>query len=246
MGKLWHRRFGHLGHDNLYKLQSKSMVTGISVAAAKFKEKQKEVCEPCILAKHHRLPFPASSTASTKPMQLIHVDVCGPLEETSSGGARYLATFLDDFSKLSTVEPVASKSDVAGKVKEVIQKLETQSGQKLQTVRTDRGSEYLNTELDSYYKRKGVVHQTTAPYTPEQNGAAERFNRTLGFRVSSMRVFGSRAYVHVPKQLRYKLDPLSQAGTFLGYEPHSKAYRVLLEDGKMGQYLLKGIKECHL
>ena len=48
-----------------------------------------------------------------------------------------------------------------------------------------------------------------------------------------MRVFGSRAYVHVPKQLRYKLDPLSQAGTCLGYEPNSKAYRVLLEDGKM-------------
>ena len=48
-----------------------------------------------------------------------------------------------------------------------------------------------------------------------------------------MRVFGARAYVHVPKQLRYKLDPLSQAGTFLGYEPNSKAYRVLLEDGKM-------------
>ena len=48
-----------------------------------------------------------------------------------------------------------------------------------------------------------------------------------------MRVFGARAYVHVPKQLRYKLDPLSQAGTFLGYEPTSKAYRVLLADGKM-------------
>ena len=279
--ELWHRRFGHLGYDNLYKLQSKSMVTGISVAATKFKDKQKKVCEPCIRAKQHRPPFPASDTASTKPMQLIHMDVCGPLEETSRGGARYLATFLDDFSKLSMVEPVAQKSEVAGKVKEVIQKLETQSGQNLQTVRTDRGSEYLNTELDNYYKRKGVVHQTTAPYTPEQNGAAERFNRTLMERVramlldaklekelwaeaavtanyiknrspsssstqtpwelfygkkpdvSNMRVFGARAYVHVPKQLRYKLDPLNQAGTFLGYEPNSKAYRVLLEDGKM-------------
>lgn len=167
-------------------------------------------------------------------------------------------TFLDDFSKLSTVEPVAQKSEVATKVKEVFQRLETQTGQKLQKVRTDRGGEYLNTELDGYYKSKGVVHQTTATYTPEQKGAAERFNRTLMERVramlldakldkelcakaavtanyiknrspsssstqtpwelfygrkpdvSNMRVFGARAYVHVPKQLRYKLDPLSQ------------------------------------
>ena len=43
------------------------------------------------------------------------MDVCGPLEETSRGGARYLATFLDDFSKLSTVEPVAQKSEVGDK-----------------------------------------------------------------------------------------------------------------------------------
>ena len=75
---------------------------------------------------------------------------------------------------------------MATKVKEVFQRLETQTGQKLQKVRTDRGGEYLNTELDGYYKSKGVVHQTTAPYTPEQNGVAERFNRTLMERVRAM------------------------------------------------------------
>ena len=96
------------------------MVNGISVAASQFKEHQQHgVCEPCTQAKQHRLPFPTSDTISTKPLQLIHMDVCGPLEETSRGGARYLATFLDDFSKLSTVEPVAQKSEVATKVKEV-------------------------------------------------------------------------------------------------------------------------------
>ena len=278
--ELWHRRFAHLGYDNLYKLQSKSMVDGISVQAAQFKAQQKVLCETCIQAKQHRLPFPTSDRASTKPMQLMHMDVCGPLEETSRGGAKYLATFLDDYSKLSIVEPVSVKSEVASKVKEVVQKLETQSGERLRTVRTDRGSEYLNAELESYYKHKGVINETTAPYTPEQNGAAERFNRTLMERVramlldarlekemwaeaaltanyiknrspssnisrtpwelffgrkpnvSGMRVFGAKAYVHTPKQLRSKLDPTSQAGIFIGYEPHSKAYRVLLDDGK--------------
>lgn len=279
--QLWHRRFGHLGYDNLHRLQKHSMVEGISVAAGHFKDQQKEVCEPCIQAKQHRQPFPTSDRQSSRQMELVHMDVCGPLEEASRGGARYLATFLDDFSKLSTVIPISHKSEVATVVKEVFQMLETQSGQKLKAVRTDRGTEYLNAELKSYFKDKGVLHEKTAPYTPEQNGAAERFNRTLMERaramlfdaqlekemwaeaavtanyiknrspsalttqtpwelfygkkpnVSGMIVFGARAYVHIPKQLRQKLDQLSKPGIFLGYETTSKAYRVLLDDGKM-------------
>ena len=156
--------------------------------------------------------------------------------------------------------------------------LETQTGNKLQSVRTDRGAEYLNAQLEGFFKKKGVKHETTAPYTPQQNGAAERFNRTLMERVramlfdaqqpkdmwaeaavtatyirnrspttsraqtpwelcfgrkpdvSGMKVFGARAYVHVPKHGRFKLDSRTKAGTFLGYEPNSKAYRVPLDD----------------
>ncbi len=151
----------------------------------------------------------------------------------------------------------------------------------MKAVRTDRGTEYVNSELETYFSDKGVIHNTTAPYTPEQNGVAERFNRTLMERVRAMlldaklgsehwadaastatyvknrspsshssqtpwelffdrkpdvpgmRVFGSKAYVHVPKQLRRKLDPLSTAGIFIGYEPNSKAYRVLMDSGKV-------------
>ena len=166
--ELWTRRFGHLGYDNLYKLQSKSMVEGISVVAAQFKEQQKEICEPCIQAKQHRLPFPTSDRASSKPLELLHMVVCGPLEEDSRGGARYLATFLDDFSRLSTVVPITHKSEVASVVKEVVQMLETQTSNKLQGVRTDRGTEYLDAQLEGFFKHEGVKHETTAPYTPKQ------------------------------------------------------------------------------
>jgi hypothetical protein len=144
-------------------------------------------------------------------------------------------------------------------------------------VRTDRGGEYLNRSLNEYFSSKGVLHQMTAPYTPQQNGAAERLNRTLMERVramvlgaglgqelwaeavvtanyirnrspvsngsktpweqlfskqpdvSTMRVFGARAYVLTPRELRRKLDPVSQPGVFVGYSAHSKAYRVLLD-----------------
>ena len=84
------------------------------------------------------------------------MDVCGPLEENSRGGPRYLAAVLDKFSRLSTVVPITYRSEVASVGKEGL-------------------------SID-----KGVKHETAVPYTPEQNGAAERFNRTLMERVSAM------------------------------------------------------------
>jgi transposase InsO family protein len=277
---LWHRRFGHLGSDNLAKLVNDNMVTGINVNAAEFTQAP-HLCEPCILGKQHRHPFPSSETVSTKPLELVHMDVCGPMQTASLGGNKYVATFLDDFTGLSVVVPIPLKSSVPSEVQRVIEQLERQSGNRVINVRTDRGGEYLNKELAEYYAKKGITHQTTAPYTPQQNGAAERLNRTLIERVramladsslplsmwaeavstanylrnlspsraraltpwelfygtkpdaSALRVFGSVAYVHIPKELRQKLDNVSQRGNMVGYEAHSKAYRILLDTGKI-------------
>ena len=98
----------------------------------------------------------------------------------------YLATFMDDYSSLSVVRPIKAKSDVAGVTMEVINMLEKQSGWPLLVVRTDNGSEYINSTLATFFKDKGVLHQTTVRYTPEQNGKAERLNRTLLDRVRAM------------------------------------------------------------
>lgn len=184
--QLWHRRYGHLGYDNLAKLVKDNMVRGIDVGAEQFEAAKQQICEPCIMAKQHRMPFSASDTHSSKLLELVHMDLCGPLPEPSLGGAKYVATFLDDYSKFSVVVPITSKADTTAKVIEVINYLENQSGHKLRTVRTDNGSEYLTGELDKYFVGKGVQHQKTVPYTPQQNGAAERLNRTLMERVRAM------------------------------------------------------------
>ena len=260
--QLWHRRFGHMGYDNMAKLPN--MVSGLKVTAEEFKKAGESSCEPCIMSKQHRLPFKSSNTESLRVLDLLHMDVCGHMQEPSLGGSKYVATFLDDFSRLSVVVPVPSKAEVIPTVKKIINMLETQSGQKLRKVRTDRGGEYLNNELKDFYSAKGIVHQTTAPYTPEQNGKAERLNRTLMERVramlqdaklpnslwaeavttanyirnrspvcgdsktpkelfygdkpdvSNMKTFGARAYVHIPKAQRQKLDPVSIKGIMVG------------------------------
>jgi hypothetical protein len=81
---------------------------------------------------------------------------------------------------------VSHKSDVAGVVKRIFTLLENQTGHRVKAVRTDRGGEYLNQSLADYFAGKGATHQTTTPYTPEQNGKAERLNRTIVERVRAM------------------------------------------------------------
>ena len=182
----WHRRFGHLGYESLATMKKREMVTGIKTAEASFRAEGTKVCEPCVLAKHQRVSFGKSTTMPTRRLEVIHMDLCGPLQEPSSGGSRYIATFLDGYSKLSVVQPIKTKSAAAEVVRATLNRLETWSGERVKTIRTDRGREYLNAELSDYLTDKGIVHQTTAPYTPEQNGAAERLNRTLLERARAM------------------------------------------------------------
>ncbi|KAK9806822.1 hypothetical protein WJX72_003845 [[Myrmecia] bisecta] len=184
--ELWHRRFGHLGYDNLAKLSERDMIKGISVTPAEFKEAAAVPCEPCIKAKQHKLPHPPSNSDTRAPLELLHMDVCGPIQVPSLGGSVYLATFLDDYSKLSIVRPLHSKAEVAAEVMAVIELLENQLGSKVLVARTDNGTEYVNKALSEYFARKGILHQTTVRYTPEQNGAAERLNRTLMEKVRAM------------------------------------------------------------
>ena len=186
--ELWHRRFGHLGYGNLFQLKDKHMVEGIATPAQSFKAQpdQKPLCEACTLGKQHRLPFPKSDSKSSRTLELVHMDVCGPFQISSEGDAKYLATFTDDFSRLSEVLPLKQKSAVAEAVRTTMAKWETQTGNRLKAVRTDRGTKYVNKELNTYFQDSGTTHSTTSPYTPEQNGVAERFNRTLMEKVRPM------------------------------------------------------------
>ena len=276
--ELWHRRFGHLGYSNLETLVREDMVDGIKVPASDFRTAGDTICEPCILAKHHKAPFPSSKRVSSRALELLHMDLCGPMPVSSLGGRKYVATFLDDYSKMSFVRVLSYKSETTTAVREVIRLLENQTGETVRAIQTDNGSEYVNAELTEYLGSKGIIHQTTVPYNPEQNGAAERLNRTLMERaramisdanlppelwaeavntanhirclsptakktktpwelfhgkkpdVSKMRTFGSTAYSYVPKEKRHKLDDHSIRGVMVGYEAHTKGYRILLEN----------------
>jgi len=120
--ELWHRRLGHEGYENLAKMAEEELVSGVRVSGKAFREKKSLVCEPCILGKQTRESFPKESVSeeSTELLQLVHMDVCRPMPKVSKGGSRYLATFLDDYSKLSVVQPLKKKSNVAAVIEGVL------------------------------------------------------------------------------------------------------------------------------
>jgi len=104
----------------------------------------------------------------------------------SIGGAEYFLTFIDDKTRYVWVYPLKHKSQVFDRFREWKALVENASGQKLKVLRTDNGGEYTSIKFEEFLKSEGVRHECTIPKTPEQNGVAERLNRTLVETVRSM------------------------------------------------------------
>ena len=180
---VWHRRLGHLGEQNLQKLAKNELVVGFDYDVSK----EIHFCEPCAKGKHHRSQFPTSGgKRSEEPLGLVHSDVCGKMNTKSLSGAEYFVTFIDDKTRFVWVYVLKHKSQVFEKFLEWKAMVEKSTGQKLKTLRTDNGGEYTSTEFEGYLRSEEIRHELTIPKTPEQNGVAERMNRTLIETVRSM------------------------------------------------------------
>ncbi|XP_071571460.1 uncharacterized protein [Temnothorax nylanderi] len=105
------------------------------------------VCEKCLAGKQHRTPFPLSSSRATERLELVHADVCGPMEQNSLGGARYFLLLKDDYSSYKSVFFIKNKSDVKACIEKFIARAERETGCKLKVLRTDNGLEFVNSEL---------------------------------------------------------------------------------------------------
>ena len=147
-------------------------------------------CPSCIEAKQSRLPFPQmSEPRNTQPGEMIHTDVWGPARtEALSRHAHWYIFLINDATRYCEVRFMVSKGEASEKLKEYLTYLERQLGRRTKAVRADNGKEYLKNEFISWCKETGIDLQVTAPYSPAQNGVAERFNRTLGELARAMRI----------------------------------------------------------
>jgi hypothetical protein len=150
-------------------MAKRNLVQGLSVSAEKFRSLKKEVCEPCILAKQTRSRFPKVSKSHTdrKPLDLLHMDLCGPLQGKSLGGSRYFVNITNDARRCSIVKFLSEKGQAKKAITQVVKQLQRQLGSKVKELRTDRGRELLNKEMAQFCPKEGIIHELTCPYTQE-------------------------------------------------------------------------------
>ncbi|CAJ2652499.1 unnamed protein product [Trifolium pratense] len=179
---LWHLCFGHLHHTGLKRLAEKNMVHGLLDM-----DYEGKFCEECVLSKQTRTSFQKKAEYQAKHiLELIHTDICGPITPESFSGKRYFITFIDDFSRKTWVYFLKEKSEEFEVFKKFKVMVEKPTDRHIKAVRSDRGGEYTSTAFMKYCEDLGIRRFLTAPYSPQQNGVAERKNRTVLDMVRSM------------------------------------------------------------
>ncbi|KAE8664954.1 hypothetical protein F3Y22_tig00112738pilonHSYRG01227 [Hibiscus syriacus] len=177
--RLWHMRLGHVGEKSLKLLIDQGLLKGARSCKLAF-------CEHCIKGKKTRVKFGTAIHDTKGILDYVHSDVWGPSKTTSLGGTHYYVTFVDDFSRRVWVYPMKTKDEVLGFFLKWKKMMETQTGRKIKRLRTDNGGEYKNDPFLKVCEEEGIVRHFTIRGTPQQNGVAERMNRTLMEKVRCM------------------------------------------------------------
>ncbi|SDA01179.1 BZ3500_MvSof-1268-A1-R1_C082g00440 [Microbotryum saponariae] len=167
-------------NDGLYLLDAdhtKCLLDGFG-AGYSDKDVEEFVCNACLGSKGHRLPFPDSESHSAERLGLVHSDVLS-FPTPSLTGKRYLVTFLDDHSRKLWAYAIDHKSDVFPTFQTWLAEVELETNARLRILRTDNGGEYRSNAFTEFCKSKGIRRQYSIPYTPQQNGRAERVNLSI-------------------------------------------------------------------
>ncbi|CAJ2663992.1 unnamed protein product [Trifolium pratense] len=179
---LWHCRYGHLSFKGLNTLVKRNMVKGLPQ-----RQEIETNCSDCMIGKQHRDSIPKQANwRATKKLELVHSDICGPINPTSNGGNRYFMTLTDDYSRKTWTYVMSEKSNAFNVFKTFKALVENESGYKIVCLRTDRGGEFTSEIFNNFCSENGIKRQLTTAYTPQQNGVSERKNRTLLNMVRSM------------------------------------------------------------
>ncbi|KAK2574690.1 hypothetical protein KPH14_012973, partial [Odynerus spinipes] len=268
---LWHSRFCHINQKTIEKTAKSDQIRGLETTTI-----GGSVCEDCCVGKSTKIPCrKIKDRQSREVCELIHSDICGPMPVKSLGGKRYFATFVDDYSRHTTVAFLNSKDEIKDHIKRYIARVELETGKRVRRFRSDNGKEYCNKDVKLYFEEKGVKHEKSNVETPQMNGIAERTNRTLLDLVRSMlrsahlpqkfwaeavataayvrnrvshtslqdqipqviwggrpmsvrhlRVYGSLAYAHLPRQGQRKLDDRAAPCVLVGYSTQTRGYRL--------------------
>jgi len=198
---LLHRRLGH--HSDTQRVLSKNLVTGVKLASQK---KPDPICEPCLAGKLNAAPFPSTGHRAEAPLDLVHSDL-KQYSVFTREGYKYRVVFVDDHTSFKVVHHLKRKSDTFSAFKLFKAYAENHFGRTIKALQEDKGGEYMSNEFESYLHSAGIVRRHSVRNRPQQNGTAERANRTIDEHATAMlheanlppsfKALAVNAYIHV-------------------------------------------------
>jgi transposase InsO family protein len=167
------RRLAHINYKAL------PYICKAVTSLPELKVDQEGICNGCAQGKNIKNPFPKRDNKEEGVLELIHSDVCGPMPSSSISGYVYYVSFIDDYSCKTWIYFLKSKDEVFNKFKEFKALIENLFERKIKKLRSDNGGSYTSKEFVNFCRDIGIKREITTPYNPQQNGVAERKNRTI-------------------------------------------------------------------
>ena len=162
--EIWHKR---LAHFNVNQILNKLPNININ-----------NKCKICAKSKLSNKPYYQSNSRANEPFDLIHIDLIGPITESLNGN-KYVLTILDDHTRYNWIKFLKNKSDAFQQFEYWLNHIINQFKTTPKIIRSDNGTEFLSNNFYNLLNQYGIIHQTTVPYNPQQNGRAERLNGIL-------------------------------------------------------------------
>ncbi|GJW36744.1 putative ribonuclease H-like domain-containing protein [Tanacetum coccineum] len=217
---LWHRRLGHVNFKNLNRLVKGNLVRGLPTKLFQ----NDHTCVACQKGKQHKASCKAKLVSSiSQPLQLLHMDLFGPTSIRSINHKTYCLVITDDFSRFSWTFFLRTKDETSAILKDFIRQIENQLNQKVKIIRCDNGTEFKNKEVIEFCGLKGIKREYSNARTPQQNGVAERKNRTL---IEAARTMLADSFLPNTFWAEPAFAGKSDEGFLVGYSLQSKAFRV--------------------
>jgi len=172
----WHRRLGHRTLDESAVEYLRARVSDMEIQeSTKERTRTSEVCETCAIGCQHKEARTGTRKKATELLEIVHSDICGPMQVSTISGERYFITFSDEKSGRIAVTRLKSKSAF----NTYRMRADKEAGRGIRVFRTNGGGEYNGQQFESYLRSCRITHIISPPYTPKQNGIAERGNRMI-------------------------------------------------------------------
>jgi transposase InsO family protein len=160
---------------NLHKLLKGEHILGLTNVHF---EKDR-VCSACQAGKQVGVHHPHKNIMTTdRPLELLHMDLFGPIAYISIDGSKYCLVIVDDYSRFTWVFILQDKSQTQETLKGFLRRAQNEFGLRIKKIRSGNGTEFKNSQIEGFLEDEGIKHEFSSPYTPQQNGVVERKNRT--------------------------------------------------------------------